>query len=298
MSNMMIEIKSRWTGAVLYSGEALSLGELLINAVKDLANLRGANLRGANLRGANLTEADLRGADLTGADLTEADLRGADLTGADLRGANLRGANLTKADLTGADLTGADLRGANLRGANLTKADLTGADLRGASLTEADLTEADLTGANLRGASLTEADLTEADLTGANLRGANLRGANLRGADLRVCRDDFWAVLCSAPREAFALRQALIDGKVDGSTYSGECACLVGTLAKARHCSYDAIPGLRPDGGGPAERFFLAIRKGDTPETNQASKLALEWTDEWIANMRSAFTTPTEASSK
>jgi uncharacterized protein YjbI with pentapeptide repeats len=172
----------------------------------------------------------------------------------------------------------------NLTGANLRDADLTDANLTGANLTGADLTDANLTDANLAGA-----DLTGADLTGAGLRDANLTGADLTGAGLRVIRDDIWAVLCSAPAEADGLRLALVEGRIEGSVYKGECACLVGTLANLRHCGEYAITGLSPNPNRPAERFFLAIRKGDTPETNRASKMALQWVDEFLANMRAAF---------
>ena len=92
---------------VLWEGEAGTIGEAVIAALKAAANLTGANLTDANL-----TDADLRGADLRGADL-----RGADLWGANLRAANLRGANLTGANLTDANLTDANLRDANLGGA-------------------------------------------------------------------------------------------------------------------------------------------------------------------------------------
>ena len=91
------------------------------------------------------------------------------------------------------------------------------------------------------------------------------------------------------PNELEFLRDALIAGKVDGSTYAGECACLAGTLAHARGIEcYDgtAITNgctFLADSKSPRERFFLAIRKGDTPETNSASKIALEWTLEAIA---------------
>jgi uncharacterized protein YjbI with pentapeptide repeats len=266
---MKIEIKSRWSGSVLFSLETDSWKVALEAAVK-----RGADLRGANLRGANLRGADLRGANLRGADLRDANLCGADLRGADLRDANL----------CGADLRGADLRGANLRGANLRGANLRGANLRGANLRDANLRGADLRGADLRDANLRGADLRDADLCGADLRGADLRDADLTGI-----RDDIWAVLCSAPREVESLRLALIEGRVDGSTYEGKCACLVGTLANARQCGPTEIPSLKPNASRPAERFFMGIKKGDTPETNQFSKLALQWVDEWLANMRSAF---------
>jgi hypothetical protein len=163
---------------------------------------------------------------------------------------------------------------------------LRGADLRGA----------DLRGADLRGADLRGADLSDADLRGADLSGADLRGADLRGADLTPIRDDLWAVLSGAPREVEGLRLALIEGRVDGSTYQGECACLVGTLAKVAHADWDALPLVKPNSSRPIERFFMGINKGDTPETNQVSKLVLEWVELWLANMREAFGVPTQVS--
>lgn len=56
---------------------------------------------------------------------------------------------------------------------------------------------------------------------------------------------------------------------------------MVGTIANVRHCHYESLGDLRPDSARPAEIFFLGIRKGDTPETNQCSKLAVEWIDEF-----------------
>ena len=234
-------------------------------------------------------DADGKRAVLTDADLTRADLTDADLTYAVLTDADLTRADLTRAVLTDADLTGADLTGADLTDADLTGADLTDADLTYADLTRADLTRAVLTGADLTRAVLTGADLTRADLTDAVLTRAILTGADLTGAVLTPIRDDLWAVLSASPAEVPALRAALAEGRVDGSTYEGECACLVGTLANARRCSYDAIPGLKPASQRAAERFFIAIKRGDTPQTSQFSRIALSWVDDWLHRIRGAF---------
>ncbi len=170
----MIEIKHRYTGAVICTGKTYWGA-----CEKNKANLSEANLYVANLRGANLSGANLRGANLYGVDLSGANLSEANLYEANLYGANLRGANLS----------GANLRGANLYGANLSEANLYGANLSGANLSEA----------NLRGANLSEANLSEANLRGANLYGANLRWANLSGAknipaialaQRRICPDE------------------------------------------------------------------------------------------------------------
>ncbi|WP_429498904.1 pentapeptide repeat-containing protein [Robbsia andropogonis] len=269
---MKIQILNRWSLKVVFEHdiEGNTLALTVKAALSSDANLRGADLRGANLRGA-----DLRGADLRDADLRDADLRGANLRGADLRDANLR-----DADLSGANLRGAYLRGADLRDANLRDADLSGANLRGADLSDADLRDADLSGANLSGANLRGADLSDADL----------RGADLRGAYLLPIKADFIEIISQAPREVPALIEALKDGRVDGSTYRGECACLVGTIAQAQGLDVDSADFRIPrDESRPAERFFIGIRKGDTPENNQASALALEWASAWLTTQRAAF---------
>ena len=118
------------------------------------------------------------------------------------------------------------------------------------------------------------------------------QGADLRGANLTPIRDDLWAILSASPAEVAGLRQALIHGHIDGSTYQGACACLVGTLAKVRGCNYDAIPCLKPSSTRPAERWFILIKPGDTPTTSESARLTLEWIDTWLANMHAAFGHP------
>jgi hypothetical protein len=187
----------------------------------------------------------------------------------------------------GANLRGADLGGANLGGANLGDANLGGANLRGANLGDANLGGANLRGANLRGA-----NLRGANLRGANLGGANLRGANLGDANLAPIRDDLWAVLSASPAEVPGLLTAIREGRIDGSTYEGDCACLVGTIEHIAGAPHNTLPILKGNASRPAEIFFLSINQGDTPETNQFSQLAAEWVEDWLTRMRAMFGAP------
>ena len=238
-----IEIKNRWTGAVIYSYDVpddvpsgMALRHALEKAVQANASLDGASLDGARLDGASLDGASLVGARLVGASLVGARLDGARLDGARLDGASLDGARLDGARLDGARLDGARLVGASLVGASLD---------------------------------------------GARLVGASLVGASLDGARLENIKNDFWSILLRAPAEIQGLRLALTDGRVDGSTYEGPCACLVGTIANVRHANYQEI-GIKPDSSRPAERWFMGIKKGDTPETNQISRITVEWLDKFV----------------
>ena len=235
--------------------------------------------------------ANFAGADLTGADLTNAELAGADLTNADLTDARLTNVNLIEANLTGAnlsraDLTNADIINASLVDANLTRANLTGAVLTGANLAGADLTGAKFTALNLYLANFVDANLTDADFTGADFYNADFTGVDLRAANLAEIKADLIAAILYLPRAIPFLRQAILDGRVDSTLYDDDSAHLAGTMAHACNMSWDEFKakGLMPiDGNSPRESWFLAIRPGDTPATNQIAAITLEWIDELLA---------------
>jgi hypothetical protein len=178
---------------------------------------------------------------------------------------------------------------ANLGGADLEDANLGRADLGGADLEDANLWGADLGGADLEGVNLGRANLWGADLGGVNLGRANLRGADLGDAELGFFKTDLIAEVLKLPDELENLRDTLKAGKIDGSTYTGECACLAGTIAKNRGVNISSggniqVNGVafKADSSSPREQFFMAIREGDTPENNGAAKMALEWIEEAI----------------
>jgi hypothetical protein len=86
------------------------------------------------------------------------------------------------------------------------------------------------------------------------------------------------------PDEAHGVATALREGRVDGSTYSGDCACLIGTIGNIKGVAGESLPHNAFDA---SERWFTMIREGDKPtdETGGgfASKMALEWVEEWLA---------------
>jgi hypothetical protein len=163
---------------------------------------------------------------------------------------------------------------------------------------------------------LEEAVEGDANLGGANLRGANLRGANLGDANLGdanlgdanqsidgpshplwAFRLDYWSILDQAPAEVAALREVIVDGRINGSVYNDEsgCGCLNGTIAILRECDVDDLPeqtGIVPSSSRPAEQWYIAINKGDKPlplDTKEwpsegvfRVSCALAWLDEWV----------------
>lgn len=108
---------------------------------------------------------------------------------------------------------------------------------------------------------------------------ANLSEADLSEADLSGIKKDVFEILSTAPNEAQGVLDALKEGRVDGSAYTGHCACLVGTIANVRGVDVD---DLEQDSDRPAERWLMGIKEGDTPETNPVSAIAAEWVQEWI----------------
>ena len=98
-------------------------------------------------------------------------------------------------------------------------------------------------------------------------------------------RADFIAAVLNLPTELEFLRDAIKHGKINGSSYSGVCAMLAHAKGIKEYQGGEIRNGrvFKADSSSPRERFFLAIKEGDTPENNGASKLALDWTEEAIA---------------
>jgi hypothetical protein len=116
--------------------------------------------------------------------------------------------------------------------------------------------------------------------------------------DLAAVKEDFLSVVSKLPGEVPYLRLALIEGRIDGSVYYGECACLKGTLArKAAGFTFNTVNwavlyivcalGMRCSvADSQAEQFFYHITKGDTPATNPYSAVVLDWLDEFLVGER------------
>ena len=132
-------------------------------------------------------------------------------------------------------------------------------------------------------ADLTRADLTGAFLTGVDLTRTYLTDANLTGANLTPVKRDLFDILDNAPHEVAGLLAELIAGRVDGTTYTGECSYLVGTVARLQGCDVSAVPGIPMRSERPAERWFLAIRPGHTPKNSTVAAITATWIEEWIA---------------
>jgi hypothetical protein len=131
-------------------------------------------------------------------------------------------------------------------------------------------------------ANLSYANLSYANLSYANLSYANLSYANLSYANLSSIKEDFFKRLALAKGEIVGLLDALVRGKVDGTSYTGQCACFVGTIANIRKENYQELTcDLRPNADSPTERWFMGIREGDTPESNQVSKIVRDWIKEF-----------------
>ncbi|HEV7736234.1 MAG TPA: hypothetical protein VGO47_02535 [Chlamydiales bacterium] len=104
---------------------------------------------------------------------------------------------------------------------------------------------------------------------------------------LEPVRFDFFGRMLVLKNEVPFLKKALIDGKVDGSSYTSKCSCFMGTAAQAKGCSYELIPGIKPDASSDTERWFMGISEGDTPANSEIVKLTVEWIEEFQFYLKS-----------
>lgn len=115
--------------------------------------------------------------------------------------------------------------------------------------------------------------------------------------DNQDVKADLFRVLRTAPEEIPYLCQALEEGRVNGRSYHGRCACLIGTLANGRlercpellqgkdewKAQLRVVNDLKPDVHSPIEQWFLTIRPDQTPDNSDQVRLTLTWIAEFVA---------------
>lgn len=93
-------------------------------------------------------------------------------------------------------------------------------------------------------------------------------------------RVDLYEVLDLARLEIPALLTAVREGRIDGSDYEGDCACLVGTIANVRGVNVWMLP---TNARRLIEEFFRGIQPGDTPANSPISAAVEAWIVEYQA---------------
>ena len=111
--------------------------------------------------------------------------------------------------------------------------------------------------------------------------------ANLTKANLTKAKEDLFSVLRLAVLEIPFLKTALLEGRVNGSTYNSDgCGCLNGTLCIAASKKKDVVDALilARNSRRPIELLFMAIQIGNTPQNNPISKIVLGWIEEYLSS--------------
>jgi hypothetical protein len=111
---------------------------------------------------------------------------------------------------------------------------------------------------------------------------AKIKTLDANGASFVAnARENYFCILAKARSYVPALIEALEAGRINGSVYAGECACLAGTPEQERGCDHNRI--VFRDYHPPAERMFFAIGPGMTPDRNSVARQAVAWAREFMA---------------
>jgi uncharacterized protein YjbI with pentapeptide repeats len=177
-----------------------------------------------------------------------------------------------------ADLSNMDLSDLDLSYMNLSYANLNSTSLNNSKLNYADLNNAKLSNANLSKANLSYAILSNTKLSYSYLNNTNLSNTDLSKANLYEIKEDLFKVLDNAKPEVLGLYKALIEGRIEGAIYKGECACLIGTIANIRKVD---VSTLKRNPYSLIECWSIGIKIGDIPKTNQISNITKIWIEEF-----------------
>ena len=265
---LKIDIKTIW-GSVFFSYEKED------NNIKDTVREMLKEYTGKLIE-----YVDLSGMDLSGVDFTDSSFTRSSFTDSSFTRSSFTDSSFTRSSFTDSSFTRSSFTDSSFTDSSFTRSSFTRSSFTDSSFTRSSFTRSSFTDSSFTRSSFTDSSFTRSRFDNDTIK--NIREAG----QLKMFNDyrnDLWAILLYAQNEIPALIVALNSGNVDGSTYSGSCACLVGTIANARHCDYESLITIKPDSNRPAEQWFMQINSGDTPDKSEVAKLTIEWVEEFAA---------------
>jgi hypothetical protein len=248
------DVLNRWTGKVQFTAE--------IETTPDMA--RGWKLRLA-VAWALANSMPVKSAMLDGADFTDYICP----SGSRFDGSSFVDSSFDGSSFVGSSFVGSSFVGSSFVGSSFDDSSFDGSSFVGSSFD----------GSSFVGSSFVGSSFDGSSFVGSSFVGSSFDDSSFDGeCDAKA---DFIEVISRARLEIPAMVKALREGRVNGSTYEGECACLVGTLENA------GATGLPHDSERPIERWFMMISEGDKPGDSSpggyAIGKALEWALEYCA---------------
>ena len=253
-------VHNRWTGEVAFTAE--------IEVTSDMS--RGWQLRLAVVwalaNSVPCTDLNLNGADFTGWKCPE-------------------GSRFVCSRFDGSSFDGSRFDGSSFDGSRFVGSSFVGSSFVGSSFDGSRFVGSSFDGSSFVGSSFVGSSFDGSRFVGSSFDGSSFVGSSFDGEG--DAKQDFLSIISDARDEIAGLIAALRDGRINGSVYSGDCACLVGTIANLRGVD---VRTLHCDSSRPAEKWFLMISEGDRPGYSSpggyASGKALEWAEEYIAALQ------------
>ena len=207
---------------------------------------------------------------------------GSSFVGSRFDGSNFDGSNFARSSFDGSSFVRSSFVGSNFDGSRFVRSRFVVSSFVGSSFVGSSFVRSRLHGSNFDGSRFVRSSFDGSIFVRSRFVGS--RFVRSRFVDEDAAKADFMAIMAWSEPEIPALIAALENGRVNGSAYTGECACLVGTIANARGVN---VKNLEKDSSRPAERWFMMISKGDKPGDQSpgayAAARAVEWANEYLA---------------
>jgi uncharacterized protein YjbI with pentapeptide repeats len=304
---MKFEIKNRYSGAVMFSIEGETWKIAFEAAVKskqsfDEADLSEKDFSGVEIEGGAFARSSFDGSSFDGSSFDGSSFDGSSFVDSSFARSSFARSSFVDSSFARSSFVDSSFARSSFARSSFVDSSFARSSFVDSSFARSSFVDSSFDGSSFDGSSFVDSSFARSSFDGSSFVDSSFARSSFVDSSFdgssfesipaeykNQVRDDLWAVLSAAPNEVEGLRKALAEGRVNGSTYQGACACLVGTIANVRGCDYRELGILQPNSNRLAELWFISINKGNTPDDNPFSRLALEWVDQWLVNVRAAF---------
>ena len=255
---------------------------------------------GSHFDGSRFVRSSFIGSHFVGSHFDGSSFDGSHFDGSSFDGSRFDGSRFIGSHFVGSHFDGSRFVGSHFDGSRFDGSRFDGSHFVGSHFVRSSFIGSRFDGSRFIGSHFDGSRFVRSSFIGSHFVGSHFDGSRFVGSHFDGSRfdgsrfdgegdakQDFLSIISDARDEIAGLIAALRDGRINGSVYSGDCACLVGTIANLRGVD---VRTLHCDSSRPAEKWFLMISEGDKPGYSSpggyASGKALEWAEEYIAALQ------------
>ena len=279
-----LSIKNRFTGSIIFELETEN------NSTKKLVESMLLEFKGKEIN-----QADMSNLNLSNINFNNSKFNQSEFNGSEFNQSEFNQSEFNRSEFNGSEFNQSEFNRSKFNDSNFNQSEFNGSEFNGSEFNRSKFNQSKFNQSEFNQSEFNRSEFNRSKFNQSKFNQSNFNQSEFNDSELdditfnslknlittERTKIDFFGRMLILKNEVKYLKEKLISGEIDGTSYDGYCACFIGTCANNKKIKYNEITGIKLDAYSPTEIWFFQIKKGDNPENSKFAKLTLDWIEEF-----------------